>query len=129
MAVRRRPKRVTGLAILKVISGVIIFVYGSLLMEILVEAGGFPLLASYVGVLAVALVLIGFGDFLIAYGFLKGGNWAWNAGLILSLLSVIIGFFALPTPYYIMKIIVDAVIIFYLYRPDVLEFFRKGLST
>jgi len=72
-------------------------------------------------------VLIGIVDLVIAYGLFKGSGWAWMLCLIFAVISIVFGILTFPVG--IIVIIFDALIIYYLTRPNVKEFFGKAASS
>jgi hypothetical protein len=63
----------------------------------------------------------------MAYGLWNGRRWAWTITLIISGIGVIVGFGSIIIGNFgsIISIIINSVIIYYLYRPDVKMFFGK----
>jgi hypothetical protein len=93
-------------------------------------------LQSLLGGLGIAfgavLVAIGIVSFIVAYGLLKGRGWAWTATIILSIISIVWNAITIATAANfggIIPIIIDAIIIYYLYRPHVKAYFGKGVRT
>ncbi len=126
---KSRPTGVTIVAILNILGGIFMFIFvalaviGSSVSPSLDEDvdGGFVL--TVLGI----LIALGIVYFVVAYGLLKGGAWAWTAAVILSIISIIlnvisIGTFSILT---IVNIILDAIILYYLYRPHVKAYFGK----
>jgi len=92
-------------------------------------------LQSLLGGLGIAfgavLVVIGIVSFIVAYGLLKGRGWAWTATIILSIISIVWNAITIATAANfggMIPIIIDAIIIYYLYRPHVKAYFGKGVS-
>ena len=92
-------------------------------------------LQSFLGGLGIAfgavLVAIGVVSFIVAYGLLKGRGWAWTVTIILSIISIVWNAITIATAANfggIIPIIIDAIIIYYLYRPHVKAYFGKGVS-
>ena len=92
-------------------------------------------LQSLLGGLGIAfgavLVAIGIVSFIVAYGLLKGRGWAWTVTIILSIISIVWNAITIATAANfggIISIIIDAIIIYYLYRPHVKAYFGKGVS-
>lgn len=82
-------------------------------------------------VFGAVLVAIGIVSFIVAYGLLKGKGWAWTVTIILSIISIVWNVITIATAANfggIIPIIIDAVIIYYLYRPHVKAYFGKGVS-
>ena len=119
-----RPVGVTILAILEIISGAIaigigIFfstIWGSVGMEMM-DFGGNAVMGAISGI----IVILGIVSFVMAWGLLKGKPWAWTITLILTIISLI---FDLPS-FNIIGIIIDVVILYYLFRPHVKSYFGK----
>jgi hypothetical protein len=109
---KHRPLGVTIIAILNLIVGIIGI------------AVGIPLLIVGVGIV---LIVIGIASIVMAYGLWKGKGWAWIITLILSGIGIISGIVSIARGQYgaVAEIIIYAVIIYYLYRPNVKAFFGK----
>ncbi len=69
------------------------------------------------GVLVFGIILL-----IIAYGFLKGWSIMWYLGVIFSALGALGSLFALPEA--IFMLVINAVILYYLFRPQVKNFFK-----
>ena len=119
-----RPVGVTILAVLEIISGAIaigigIFfstIWGSVGMEMM-DFGSNAVMGAISGI----IVILGIVSFVMAWGLLKGKPWAWTITLILTIISLI---FDLPS-FNIIGIIIDVVILYYLFRPHVKSYFGK----
>ena len=104
---------------------------GVTIIAILTILGGVGLLASGIATLVVGigagLIILGIAYFVVAYGLWKGKGWAWIITLILSVIGVISGIasIAFGNVGGIFNIIISAVILYYLYRPNVKAFFGK----
>ena len=112
MQQKQRPLGVTIIAILTIIGGIALLSSGAVLIV--------------VGV-GVVLVILGIAYLVMAYGLWKGKRWAWTITLILSVIGIISGIVSIATGHYevIINIIINAVVIYYLYRPNVKAFFGK----
>lgn len=133
--VRHRPTGVTILAILEALGGLLLLIGGIFLFlfagffipRVMMprEAMGlFPFFISgFLGVIGVVLLIIAALNFLIAYGFWNGRGWAWTLGIIFACLGLIMGLFSLPSG--IIQIIINALILYYLTRPNVKRYFGK----
>ena len=65
-------------------------------------------------------------------GLLKGRGWAWTVTIILSIISIVWNTITIATAANfggIISIIIDAIIIYYLYRPHVKAYFGKAVRT
>jgi uncharacterized membrane protein (DUF2068 family) len=83
-----------------------------------------------VGVGAV-LVAIGIGYFVVSYGLLKGKGWAWSVTLILSYIGIAFGIISIVGGNFfsIVTLIINIVIIWYLYKSQVKSFFGKPATA
>ena len=115
MQQKQRPLGVTIIAILMIISGIALLSTGAILLV--------------VGIGVVPIVL-GIASFVMAYGLWKGKGWAWTITLIISVISIISAIVSIAFGGYgaIINIIINAVIIYYLYRPNVKAYFGKPVS-
>jgi len=97
-----RPLGVTILAVLTVISGI-----------------GF--------LVSVILVPLGIANLVVAYGLWKGKRWAWTITLVLSFIGIALGLASIATGTIvsIWPVIINAIVIYYLYRPNVKAFFGR----
>jgi uncharacterized membrane protein (DUF2068 family) len=109
---KHRPLGVTIIAVLAVISGV---AYGASGAVLLVVGIGF------------ALIAISIAYFVMAYGLWNGKRWAWTITLILSGIGIILSIASVAAGSVgaVFNIIINGVIIYYLYRPNVKAFFGK----
>ena len=107
-----RPLGVTIIAILTIIGG-ILFLFS-----------GLVLLIIGIGIILLAL---GIAYFIMAYGLWNGRGWAWTITLILSVIGIIIAIVstAAGNVATIINVIIYAIVIYYLYRPNVKAFFGK----
>jgi uncharacterized membrane protein (DUF2068 family) len=115
MQQKQRPLGVTIIAILMIISGIALISTGAVLLVV------------GIGVVPIAL---GIASFVVAYGLWEGKRWAWTITLIISVISIISAIVSLAYGGYgaIINIIINAIIIYYLYRPNVKAFFGKVQS-
>jgi uncharacterized membrane protein HdeD (DUF308 family) len=112
---KHRPLGVTIIAILTVIGGIAFVASGAVLVIVGI---GF------------ALIALGIAYFVMAYGLWKGKGWAWTITLIISAIGVVLGIASIAAGGQkaagaIVQIIINAVVIYYLYRPSVKAFFGK----
>ena len=98
------------------------------------SSSGSPMaLQSFIGGLGIAfgaiLVAIAIVSFVVAYGLLKGRGWAWTLAIILSIISIVWNAITLATTANfggIISIIISGIVLYYLFRPHVKEYFGKG---
>ncbi|HID05244.1 MAG TPA: hypothetical protein EYH45_03790 [Candidatus Caldiarchaeum subterraneum] len=125
-----RPTGVTILAVLEIIGGILSLLGGVGLMVLAGFAATVPVVGIFAGVLVAlgaALTLLGILSFIVAYGLLKGMGWAWMLALILSIIGVIIGVVSLVQGGVsaVVGIIINVIIIYYLTRPHVKQYFGR----
>ena len=118
--IRPRPPGITILGILAILIGLLGLVGGAVLLT--------SPDAFVVGLSAFAVV-VGILYLVTGIGFLQGARWGWVMGLIVSVLALVRNvieaiqggvIFAIP------GILVALIIIYYLTRPKVKEFFGRG---
>ena len=109
---KHRPLGVTIVAVLTAIGGLIFL------------GSGLVLLIVGIGVILLAL---GIAYLVMAYGLWNGRGWAWTITLILSVIGIVVAIASIVAGNVsaIISIIIHAVVIYYLYRPNVKAFFGK----
>ena len=77
------------------------------------------------------MLALGIASLAIAYGLFKGRSWPWTAAVILSIIGIAMSVAAIVTGNFgsIVNLIINAVIIYYLYRPHVKAHFGKAVSA
>ena len=115
---KQRPMGVTIVALLAILGG-IAFLGSGLATLIFV-----PLMGIFIGS---GLFILGLAYFLMAYGLWNAKNWAWTLTLVLSGIGIIVGIGSIIVGNLgsIFHIIINAIVIYYLYRPNVKAFFNK----
>jgi len=115
---KQRPIGVTIIALLAILGG-IAFLGSGIGTLILI-----PLMGIFIGS---GLFILGLAYFLMAYGLWKARSWAWTLTLILSGIGIIVGIGSIIVGNIgsIFHIIINAIVIYYLYRPNVKSFFNK----
>ena len=109
-----RPFGVTIIAILAILGGIGALVAGIALVAII------PFLGA-------ALIIIGLAYFVVAYGLWKGLKWAWIITLIVTVIAFIseIGSIIVGNVGAVIPVIINAIIIYYLFRPNVKAYFGR----
>jgi len=127
-----RPFGITLLAVLHILQAVIYFVGGLALVALgaFIRRGFFGthrFLHGLVSVIGVVLVIVGLLYLGLAWGLWTGKGWAWTASLILAVLGIIFSIISLIAGGVIalLVLVLDAVIVYYLYRPNVRTFFGE----
>jgi uncharacterized membrane protein (DUF2068 family) len=115
---KQRPIGVTIIALLAILGGIAFLVSGLGTLVLI------PLIGIFLGS---GMFILGLAYFLMAYGLWKGKGWAWTLTLILSGIGIIIGIGSIVVGNIgsIFHTIINAIIIYYLYRPNVKAFFNR----
>lgn len=118
-----RPTGVTILAILEIISGIIAIAAGLLIATISsmigIEFGAIG------GIISAIVIALGVASFVMAWGLLQGKSWAWTSTLVLTIISLIFDLAGAN----LVGLIIEGVILYYLFRPNVKAFFGKSEKT
>lgn len=87
----------------------------------------FLFFAAFIGVIGSILIVLGIASFLVAWGLLKGKGWAWTVTIIITIISLVFNALSIVSGNIgaIVGIIIDGVIIYYLYRPNVKSYFGR----
>ncbi len=126
-----RPTGVTIIAILAFISGILTLVGGFGMIAAgaylggMAAAQGLPGFGAMFAVLGAVLVVLGLLYLVLGWGFWTGKEWAWILGVVLSIIGIIMGILSI-TNGGIISIIIDGIILYYLYQPHVKEFFGRA---
>lgn len=78
----------------------------------------------FIGAILILLSLLGF---IVAWGLWTGKRWSWYIAFILAILGALGSLLSLPSG--ILSLIIDGLIIWYLWRPNVKAFFSMGPPT
>jgi hypothetical protein len=124
----QRPTGVTILAVLAAIGGI----FGILAGIGLLGLGSF--VAAYTGLGGLAVVfglivlVLGIAELALAYGFWTAKPWAWQYGILLQVVSVVVSIVEVVLGYasisgVIIGIVVSGIIVYYLNTPDVRRYF------
>lgn len=95
----------------------------------------FSLFTGFLHIIGSVLIALAIINFIVARGLLKGKGWAWTLSVIVTLISLVIGiiFVAINSVAgdissiigQIVGMVINGVILWYLYRPNVKAFFGK----
>ncbi len=121
-----RPILITIIAILEFLIGLFLLIGGILLIAGVVSAGDIdPELADLGNVASIAMIVIGLINLVIAGGFWNGWSIMWYIGLIVNGIGLIAAIYGLITTGIgsAIPLVIYAVILFYLFRPGVKDFF------
>jgi hypothetical protein len=121
---KHRPLAVTIIAILNIIGGIIFIAIG---LGALGIAAIVPELSIVLFAIAGVLIAIGIATLFVSYGLWKGKGWAWSTALLLSYIGIAFSIISIVggDPFSIINLIINIVIIYFLYKPQVKEFFGK----
>ena len=122
MSSEGRPTGVTILAILEAIAGVYYLATGfnvSIYRTLVRLAFGIASIDSiFVGA---ALIIIGLVSLFLAWGLWTGKGWARMTALVFAILSLIVSLISRN----LFGLVIDLIIVYYLTRPNVKQFFTK----
>jgi hypothetical protein len=131
---KQRPLGVTIISILTILGGIGFLATG---IAPLVAAPFFSVgdsnvsPAALIGLssgIGIALLALGLAYFVMAYGLWKGKGWAWSITVVLSFIGIALGVVSIATGNIgaIFHTVINAVVLYYLYRPHVKMFFGKS---
>src|SRR5919197_1021482 len=132
-----RPTGVTIIAVLMAIAGVVMIIAGISAIAVgpfistTVPSQNLPagMSAAMLGGVATGsgafMLVLGIAGLAISYGLFKGKGWAWTAAVVLSIVGIVMSAVAIATGNFgsVISIIIDGVILYYLYRPHVKAYF------
>jgi hypothetical protein len=146
-------KRPTGVAIigaLSIIGGIIMLILGALLIlaaAVLPSLGSLDedaarqlesqlnpvglsaaMLGPILGTMAGIMIAIGIASIVVATGLFKGKGWAWTISIILAFIGIAIAVASLAIGNFggIANLVINGIILYYLYRPHVKAYFGKS---
>ena len=87
----------------------------------------FLFFAAFIGIIGSILIVLGIASFVVAWGLLKGKGWAWTVTIIITIISLVFNALSIVSGNIgaIVGIVIDGVIIYYLYRPNVKSYFGR----
>ena len=120
-----RPTGVTVIVILAAISGVFAVLGGLALlgMGAFGAAMGGPLLAFFGTFAGIILVVFGAATLYAAWGAWNLKSWAWTLLVVLSVIGLVLSLFSVRSSF--ISLIVNAVVLYYLFRPEVKSAFQR----
>jgi uncharacterized membrane protein HdeD (DUF308 family) len=134
---KHRPLGVTIIAVLTIIGGIAFIASGITAVTVAPFLSGTstnnnsmlaPVVSALIGF---ALLILGIAYFVMAYGLLKAKGWAWTITVVLSCIGIALGFVSIVTGHIgsIFSVVVNGLILYYIYRPYVKSFFGKTTTT
>ena len=148
-AERKRPTGITIIGILKIIAGILGFIGGIVLIasgptvsqinendtsDTMNTDGEISKFDRYLQIFGIISVPIGVANIIVGIGLLKGKGWAWIGAVMLSIISIIVtlvylvilgGGGAARIGEITVSIIINGIILWYLYRPNVRSYFGR----
>lgn len=88
-------------------------------------------LGGFIGILGAMLIVLGIANFVVAWGLFKGKGWAWIVTIIISIITAILNIISIVAGSIgsIGGLIINGIIIYYLYRPNVKSYFGRMKTT
>ena len=118
---KKAPFGIIIISTLTVISGLILFAMSFVSLMILSPLGPLRLMGS------MFLLILGTSSIIVSFGLYKGKGWSWTLLLILSgfgaagyLLNIVNG-----QSFSVIGLVINAIIIYYLYKPHIRKYFGK----
>jgi uncharacterized membrane protein (DUF2068 family) len=139
-----RPLGVTIIAILLIISGIVMIIGGAGAVAVapflppltqtegmMIDSMSGALLSVTAIISGIILLALGIAALFIAYGLIKARGWAWTAAVVLSIVVVIMSVVSIVTGNIgsIISLAINGVILYYLYRRHVKEYFGKAVPS
>jgi uncharacterized membrane protein (DUF2068 family) len=123
-----RPLGVTIIAILTIIGGIGFLISGITAVGVAPFLPDLGILSAAIGAVLIAL---GIAYFVMAYGLWKGKGWAWTITLVLSFIGIVLGIASIVTGNIgaLFHLIINIIVVYYLYRPNVKIFFGKSTTA
>lgn len=145
-----RPTGVTILGVLSIIGGIIMLILGAVIIvaaAVLPSLGSFDesaaeqlesqlnpiglsaaMLGPILGVMAGVMIAVGIASIIVAMGLFKGKGWAWTVSVILALIGIATSIASLAVGNFggIANLVINGIILYYLFRPHVKTYFGKA---
>jgi uncharacterized membrane protein (DUF2068 family) len=88
-------------------------------------------LGGFIGILGAMLIVLGIANFVVAWGLFKGKGWAWIVTIIINIITAILNITSIVAGSIgsIGGLIINGIIIYYLYRPNVKSYFGRMKTT
>ena len=87
-------------------------------------------LGGFIGILGAMLIVLGIANFVVAWGLLKGKGWAWIVTIVINIISAVLNIISIVAGSFgsIGGLIINGIIIYYLYRPNVKSYFGRIIA-
>ena len=133
---RVRPIGVMILVILQVVSGIHLIVGAADIIEItastndLIDSIGggssgfsmFTMSTIFFQIISTIFIIFGIASFIMALGLFKAKSWAWTLTCFFAIITLVLGVISMN----IVIIILDVILLYYLYRSNVKDYFGKS---
>ncbi|MDO5862217.1 MAG: hypothetical protein Q4Q58_05450 [Thermoplasmata archaeon] len=125
----QRPLLITILGALYVIIGILAIISGYTLYATdaatLIDQGLDPDMADIAGTLGIAMMIAGIVYVIAAAGFFKGWSVMWYLGIVVMAIGAVANlYFVVIGEYFnIIIVLIDLVLLYYIFRPNVKEYF------
>ncbi|MFQ6125258.1 MAG: hypothetical protein ACE5R6_11740 [Candidatus Heimdallarchaeota archaeon] len=118
-----RPTGVTILAVLEIIVGILGIIGGLLAITVggFLAAEGYGSFGALAGVLGGIAFILGLFALAVGWGLWNLRKWAYQIAMILAIIGIIVAIVTLPGS--IISLVIDAIIIYYLTRPEIKDVF------
>jgi hypothetical protein len=91
--------------------------------------------SGFLSIIGIGLIVLAIVNFIVAWGLLKGKGWAWSISVIVTIISLVIGIIFVvfngvagdisSIIGQIVGVVINGIILWYLYRPNVKSYFGK----
>jgi uncharacterized membrane protein (DUF2068 family) len=131
MAARKpgRPTGVTIIAVLEILGALVMLFIGGLALALgeAAAASGLGLPSGLVAVLGGIMLVLGLVMLVVAWGLWTGKGWAWTLAVVFIVLGIVVGVAQMVAGGYhgIFTLIIQVIIVYYLFRPNVKAYFGK----
>lgn len=95
--------------------------------EVTIPKNPLFVLGGFIGILGAMLIVLGIANFVVAWGLLKAKGWAWIVTIIINIISSVLNIVSIVAGSIgsIGGLIINGIIIYYLYRPNVKSYFGR----
>jgi hypothetical protein len=123
MSEKKRPTVVRILVVIVLIGSIIPILAGAMMLTGGTALEGYFMQELLSQILPTYYVVVGAIGLVLAWGLWIGRGWAWTIALIIFIIGLIMDLVALPTG--IVGVVIDAIVLYLLSRPDTRRFCRK----
>jgi hypothetical protein len=130
-----RPTGVAVLAILDFLAGILALLGGVFIAALggsgLLALYGYGFFSGFVAVVGGFVIIIGIFAIIVGWGMWSGKEWAWILAIILYALGALSSVISLAGGNLgsVVGLLIDALLLWYLFRPHVKAFFGRGMGA